>query len=307
MAIISIVFPLLFMAVLGYILTTRSVFSKEQIGGISLFTFYLCIPAFLFINMYQADLNKSFNINALISFYLPVLVAYGIGFLLFYFVRRGHQQRIGNSAAYGLGCSYSNTILVGLPIIVGALGQEMMGNVFIIITFHSALLFSLTFILALSRNKAEFKAGPFIKGIVFNPIVMSISLGLAFNLLQIPLADNLASGIDLLSQPALACALFVLGANLSFYKIAKDWKLALMASLVKLIFLPALVYALGSMFRLEANLLAVLVLLSASPLGINAYLVAMQVQAQQAVIASTVVLSTALCVFTMSFWLSVLL
>lgn len=61
------------------------------------------------------------------------------------------------------------------------------------------------------------------------------------------------------------------------------------------------------MFRLEANLLAVLVLLSASPLGINAYLVAMQVQAQQAVIASTVVLSTALCVFTMSFWLSVLL
>ncbi len=307
MAIISIVFPLIFMAVLGYILTIRSVFSKEQISGISLFTFYLSIPAFLFINMYQADLTKSFDIKALASFYLPVLVAYSIGFLLFYYVRRGQTQPMANSAAYGLGCSYSNTILVGLPIIVGAIGQEMMGNVFIIITFHSALLFSLTFTLGLSGSKANFKAGPFVKSIVFNPIVMSISLGLILNLLQIPLADNLVNGIHLLSQPALACALFVLGANLCFYKVAKDWKLALMASLIKLILLPTFVYVLGLMFNLEADMLAVLVLLSASPLGINAYLVAMQVQAQQAVIASTVVISTVLCVFTMSFWLSVLL
>ncbi|MCL1057976.1 AEC family transporter [Shewanella gelidimarina] len=307
MVIISIVFPLIFMAVLGYVLTTKSVFSKEQISGISLFTFYLSIPAFLFINMVQADLSKSFDIKALACFYLPVLAAYGIGVALYCFLRKGQSKLIANASAYGLGCSYSNTILVGLPIIVGALGQEMMGNVFVIITFHSALLFSLTFMLALREEGAGVKCWPFIKGIVLNPIVMSISLGLLLNILHIPLYENVVNGINLLSQPALACALFVLGANLSFYKIAKDWKLALLASLVKLLVLPALVYALGLLFKLEQQLLAVLVLLSASPLGINAYLVAMQVKAQQTVIASTVVLSTVLCVFSMSFWLAILL
>ncbi|MGS0726956.1 AEC family transporter, partial [Shewanella sp. 0m-11] len=58
---------------------------------------------------------------------------------------------------------------------------------------------------------------------------------------------------------------------------------------------------------IDGDNLVVLVLLSASPLGVNAYLVAMQVQAQQAVIASTVVLSTVLSVLSMSFWLAVLL
>ncbi|MCL1049222.1 AEC family transporter [Shewanella abyssi] len=307
MAIISIVFPLIFMATLGYFLTNKSIFSKEQISGISLFTFYLSIPAFLFINMFQADLSKSFDITALACFYLPVVTAHGVGVGLYCFLRKGQSQRLAHGSAYGLACSYSNTILVGLPIIVGALGQEMMGTVFIIITFHSALLFSLTFILALRGEEAGFKYWPFVKGIMFNPIVMSISLGLLLNILHIPLFDNLANGINLLSQPALACALFVLGANLSFYKVAKDWKLALLATFVKLIVLPTFVYALGSLFMLEQQLLAVLVLLSASPLGINAYLVAVQVKAQQAVIASTVVLSTVLCVFTMSLWLSILL
>ncbi|MFT5788246.1 MAG: malonate transporter, partial [Shewanella sp.] len=168
MAIISIIFPLIFMAVLGYLLTTKSIFSKEQISGISLFTFYLSIPAFLFINMVQADLSKSFDIKALACFYLPVLTAYGVGVALYYFLRKGQSQLIANGSTYGLGCSYSNTILVGLPIIVGALGQEMMGNVFVIITFHSTLLFSLTFLLALRREEVTFKCWPFIKGILFN-------------------------------------------------------------------------------------------------------------------------------------------
>ncbi|GIU29274.1 AEC family transporter [Shewanella schlegeliana] len=308
MSTLSIIFPLLFMASLGYLLTAKGPFTKEHIAGISLFTFYICIPAFLFINMYQADLGSSFDTSSLCTFYLPVIAVYGLSAGLYYYLSPRETENRSNSAVYALGCSYSNTILVGLPIIVGALGEVMMGKVFAIITFHSALLFSLTFILSSKQKIGVMGAWNFSKGIIFNPIVLSISTGLILNLLQVPLEHNLTNGLRLLSEPALACALFVLGANLVFYKVAKGWHLALIASVIKLLLLPLCVYAIGRFaFSVEGDSLALLVLLSASPLGVNAYLVAMQVQAQQALIASTVVMSTVLSVFTMSLWLTILL
>ncbi|GIU07956.1 MULTISPECIES: AEC family transporter [unclassified Shewanella] len=307
MSTISIIFPLLFMASLGYLLTAKGPFTKEHIAGISLFTFYISIPAFLFINMYQADLRTSFDIAVLSSFYLPVIAVFGLSAGFYYWLTPKDADRKGKSAVYALGCSYSNTILVGLPVIVGALGQQMMGKVFAVITFHSALLFSLTFIFSKKLNNDGAGAWKFSKGIIFNPIVLSISAGLILNLFEFPLDINLFNSLHLLSEPALSCALFVLGANLSFYKIAKDWHLALIASAVKLLLLPLCVYGVGRfVFSVEGDPLVLLVLLSASPLGVNAYLVAMQVQAQQVVIASTVVMSTVLSVFTMSLWLTLL-
>ncbi|MCK8046655.1 AEC family transporter [Shewanella sp. 1CM18E] len=305
MSTLSIIFPLLFMASLGYFLTAKGPFNKAQISGISLFTFYLSIPAFLFLNMYKADLAKSFVVDHFLAFYLPVLMIFAVGSVLYSCLKSGGLP--ASSAVYGLSCSYSNTILVGLPLIVGALGEQVMGNVFAIITFHSAMLFSLTFLIS-ARQSSRTELKLFIKGIIFNPIVLSISAGLLLNLLDVPLEKNLFNGLTLLSQPALACALFVLGANLSFYKVAKDWQLALTATLIKLLLLPMCVYLTGHyLFDLPAVELTILVLLSASPLGVNAYLIAMQVKALESAVASTVVLSTVLSVITMSIWLAVLL
>jgi len=69
-----------------------------------------------------------------------------------------------------------------------------------------------------------------------------------------------------------------------------------------------LYYSLGKyIVDLDEEILAVTVLLSASPLGVNAYLIAVQLKQHQATLASTVVLSTVLSVISFSFWLSFLL
>lgn len=325
MGIVSIIFPLLFMVSLGYGLTRAKVFNREQIGGISKFAFYISIPAFLFLNMLKADLSRSLDISAMMTFYIPVIVVFTLGVLLNdtlvgYWGRakkrgeKGPDEHIvpenapAYRAVYGLGCSYSNTVLVGLPIIIAALGEQMMGMVFVIITFHSALLFALTFILAsLGTSKAtnrHFDWQSFLRSIVLNPVVLSITLGIIANGINLKLGDELSAGLRLLSEPALASALFVLGANLSFYRIREGWQLAAVASGVKLILLPAFVYLLGHfLFSIEPQPLAVIVLLSASPLGVNSYLVATQLKAHQATLGSTVVLSTLLCVPSFGFWL----
>ncbi|MGB5790569.1 MAG: AEC family transporter, partial [Pseudoalteromonas nigrifaciens] len=50
-----------------------------------------------------------------------------------------------------------------------------------------------------------------------------------------------------------------------------------------------------------------LILLSASPLGVNAYLIANQIKQHQATLASTVVMSTVLSGISFTLWLAFLL
>ncbi|PAJ72183.1 transporter [Pseudoalteromonas sp. NBT06-2] len=303
----SIIFPLLFLVSLGFLATRFGAFNKIQIGGISKFIFNLCIPVFLFLNMYKAPLETSLNTDALFVFYIPVLAIFAFGFILNKLTT--HNNNLTTSAIYALGCSYSNTILVGLPIIISAIGVHVMGSVFFIITFHSALLFSLTFLLSQINNQANnFNWIGFFKNVLLNPVVSSITLGLIFNALRIEIPIQLNNALELLAKPALTGALFVLGANLSFYQISKNWHMSALASALKLFLLPTLVYGLGKyIVVLNEELLAVTVLLSASPLGVNAYLIAMQLKEYQATLASTVVLSTILSVISFSFWLSILI
>jgi len=308
MTIFSIIFPLLSTVTLGYWVTHFKFFTKAQISGVSKFAFNLSIPVFLFLNMYQAPLGKSFDIMVLAAFYLPVLGVYLIGFLFSrYLLDRGEGSN-ANSGVFALGCSYSNTVLVGLPVIIAAVGEQMMGNVFAIITFHSAVLFALTFMLSAKHADGAFSWRHFTKSMVLNPVVLSISSGLFCNAIALPIAEDLMAALSLISQPALACALFVLGANLSVYKIADDWLASMVVSVFKLLILPALVYLCANYFlHLDEQLISVVVLLSASPLGVNAYLIATQLKQQQSTLGSAVVLSTVLSVFSFSFWLWVLL
>ncbi|WP_336244825.1 AEC family transporter [Shewanella sp. SG41-4] len=77
---------------------------------------------------------------------------------------------------------------------------------------------------------------------------------------------------------------------------------------LKIILLPALVYMMAHyVFDLAASRTAMLVLLSASPLGVNAYLIATELKQHESTLGSTVILSTLLSVFSFSLWLTLLI
>lgn len=307
MHIFSIIFPLIFIVALGFSCCKLKFFQQQHIAGLSKFTFYISLPAFLLLNMSQIDLQQSISLSAFLSFYIPVLSIFALGILVdrFYLAKQKNYQQ---HSVFGLAASYSNMVLVGIPIIIASLGKEMIAIAFMIITFHSTLLFALTFLIGAKGSQHAFSWSNFAKSMVLNPIVLSIGCGLALNVLGIKLFTNLANSLELLATPAIACALFVLGANLAFYKIAANWQPALVASLLKIFLLPASVLLIGSyVFALETQILTVLVLLSASPVGVNAYLIACQVGQHQVTLASAVVLSTVLSVISFTFWLAILL
>lgn len=317
MNVFSIILPLIVVASLGFICAKSRWLSKDQINAISKFTFSISIPAFLFYQMSKADFSEQVSPQLFASFYLPVLSCYLIAWLVNYFFYR-HKQSVNNntpqqksaaSAVFALGTSYSNTIIVGLPVLVAALGEQVIGIIFLIVTFHGAILFSLTSAIAArasAKNGADkFSLYMFIKQTGKNPLIVSILSGLLINLLGINLPDFLQESLSLLSKPAISLALFILGASLAFYKVSQELTFISIACVGKLILLPCLVlFAAKYLFNLEPLVVTVLVISSACPTGVNAYLIAATHQQHQQTVAGTVVLSTLASIVTIPLWLS---
>ena len=295
---IDILFPLIFVVTAGFICAKIKFLSSVHFEGLRTFIFNLAIPVFLFLSMYKADLQQALSLNLLLSFYLPVVLVYSAVCVAFKMLGK---MSAAESAVLALSGCYSNTVLVGLPIIIMTLGEHYGALVFMVITFHSALLFALTFILS---SNVKGSLGMLLKPLILNPVVLSISLGIVANAMSFPLPTTFINGLDLLSEPAIAGALFVLGASLNQYSVKEAWKGALIISVIKLGLLPAAVFSFATwVLNLPTAHVAVVTLMAASPLGVNAYLVARQLSVKQDIAASSVVLSTLLSVFTLSMWL----
>ena len=293
---IEILFPLIFIVLSGFISAKINFIPSQQLDGLRTFIFSLCIPTLLFTSMYQADLSSLATSTLLLTFYLPVASCFIAVYIL---LRRAVKTAKVDAATLALAGTYSNTVLVGLPIILTALGKQAGAMVFMIITFHSAMLFSFTFLLATpKRNKLKV-----LKPLVLNPIVLSISGGLVFNYLGISLPKLLTQGLEWLAKPAIPGALFILGASLVSYGVKGRLRSALGLSFIKLLLLPGLVYCLAQVVGLPLLETQVITLMSASPLGVNAYLVARQLDIQQPTLAATVVLSTLLSMVSLTGWL----
>ncbi|MEO2268808.1 AEC family transporter [Pseudoalteromonas sp. YIC-656] len=296
---LTLIFPLIFIVLIGFGCARLKFLNQDNLAGVSRFIFYVCIPAFLFLNMQGAELTEVVSLGLLASFYLPVLSVYLSVLLVFRLI----NKQWAKSAVLALGASYSNTVLIGLPIAIQALGKEVAATVFVIITFHSALLFLLTYAFCGKSQNLNWRTTA--RQLIINPVILPISLGVLANVAGLKLFAPIEQGLSLLGDPAIAGALFVLGANLHHYRIKSGLKLALILSLVKILLLPAAVWLCATyLFILPTEQTLLLVLISSAPLGVNAYLVAKELNTHNDILASSVVLSTVLSAFSYVLWLN---
>ena len=303
--IFSIIAPLIIVTLLGYLVAKVQWLNKLQLDGISKLTFYGFIPVYLFYHMANADLQSQLNPHVFGAFYLPVLVCYLLAFIINYRCHQSLRKSTPAAAVFALNSSYSNNIIVGLPVLLLAIGEQALPVIFIIVTFHSAMLFGITGSLAATGTGFNWKK--FLSQNLKNPLIIGILSGLAFNLSGLTLPQFIADSLLLIGKPAITLALFVLGASIAFYRINQDKRYIVLACAIKLVLLPCLVFLFSTtLFALPELTTKVLVLLSACPIGVNAYLIAKNYQQHQETVASSVVVSTILSAITIPIWLTII-
>jgi predicted permease len=202
-----------------------------------------------------------------------------------------------------LAATYSNTVFVGVPVLVQVLGEGSLQFAYPVIAFHSLFCFTLYH---LSEEAAPCGWFGSVLATLKNPIVAALMLGLALNLGGVALPSSLKPALDMLGAAALPCALLSLGASVAGLQPAR-WTRTGAIVLAKLVLLPLGVTALAVfVFHLPVAAAMVLVVLASCPVGINAAFVVKPAGGGAQVVNSAILLSSLLCVATIPAWLWVL-
>jgi predicted permease len=308
MLILDIVGPVFLLIAVGFLSVRFKLFPITGIAGLVSFVNNFATPCLLFRAMLKVDFRTAFDPGFLLSFYTGAFVVFAISMATACF---GFGRRPGDSVVAGFAAYFTNTVLIGLPIVHRAYGETALPLIYAIIGLHSPLLMSFgTIVMELARRDAV-PLGRALRQaarrIATNPLLIGIVLGLSANLFDIPLPKVIDDATEMMTLAVLPAALFGMGGALNQYKLRESYGQAVVASLLKLVLHPLVVLLLAIfVFELPWELTRVAVLMAAIPPGLNVYVFATFYQRATDVAANTILIATVMAVATVSLWLVVL-
>ncbi len=213
----------------------------------------------------------------------------------------------GELALMGMGSMYSNTVLLGIPLVYAVFGEPGILPMMMIVTFHSLILLPLTMILielgqaANNPGGARRVAVSTASAVFKNPVILSMLAGLAYNVSGLALPGPVDSFAGLLGGASAPCALFALGATLAAYRLGGDLRESLVVVALKLLLHPLAVWiAATQIFALSPVWAAVATLTAALPSGVNVFVIARQYDIYLARASAVILISTGLSVLTLA-------
>jgi len=282
--------PVFLLTAFGAVLARRPWLRADWHAGLTALAARFLLPALLLVNSYRTGIPASMSWQVLCAFYLPLGLLFGCARLL---ARR-------DAAASALAATYSNTVFVGLPVLVQTLGTGSLQFALPMIAFHSLFCFTLYHLT--DEHAARGWLGS-VLNTLRNPIVAALLLGLALNLARVELPQALTKALDMLAGAASPCALLSLGGSVALLKPGR-WGATGAIALCKLLLFPLAVMLLAVfVFRLPAAASSVLVLLAACPVGVNAAFVVPTGSEGARLVNSAILLSSLACAATIPGWL----
>lgn len=303
------VLPIFLLIFVGYASVRFGILKGEVGDGLGDFVFTVALPVLLFRTIAQADVGGQSPWMIWVAYFAGVAVTWTAGDFM---VTRlfDADARVGVLA--GVSSAFANNLFIGLPLVQRIVGQEGVVALSILISVHLPVMMIVGTLL---MERAERRMGGTAKGhslaallkqvlrnLVRNPLVVALALGALVRVAGIPLAGVVGTVVDQIGGIAGSAALISLGMALRKYGIADGFKPAIVTSACKLLLLPATVYAAAHLLGLNPVWTAALVLTSSVPTGINVWLIANRFGVGQGIASSSITITTALGVVSVTFW-----
>jgi predicted permease len=247
-----------------------------------------------------------------LTFVKAYLLATAVVYLLVTAVallRRIPMQEAAIEAQCG---TIGNVGFLGIPMLALLLGEAAIASVMLVLAVDLIVFGSLIVILITGARDGRVSWGIFRSiglGLLKNPMIVSIVLGLTWSGLQIPIPGPLNELVILLGNAATPGALFAIGASLAS-KSAERVFVAGWLSFCKLVLHPAAVAVSALMiFPVEPYAAGVMIAAAALPVAGNVYMLAQHYGVAPHRVSSSILISTALSIVTVSLvigWISTL-
>lgn len=297
--------PVFLVMIVGYLAKQIKMVDDHFVKVLNTVNFKITLPALVFRDIATSNFYQVWDIKYVVFCFLATLCSIlliGLGCKFFYRDKSQSGELI--QAAYR-----SSAAVLGIAFIQNIYGTSGMAPLMIIGTvplYNVAAVVLLTF----TSPDREKDAGAAIKksviGVLTNPIILGIFLGMVVSVFQISMPPILSKTVNNFAVVASPLALFGLGAGFEGRKALKEIKPTMVASLIKLVILPAvfLPIAIYLGFTTE-KLVAVLIMLGA-PTTASCYVMARSMGHKGVLTSSVVVATTFLCSITLTVWLYLL-
>jgi malonate transporter and related proteins len=292
----------------GYLSVRLGWLKPELSDNLNAFAVRLAIPVLLFRAMYGLDFGKAFYPPMLVGFYCGAVSAFVIAIALSRIV---WGRRPGEAVAVGFTAMFSNTVLLGVPIISLAFGDPVLTPAFGIISLHAPMLYAIGMLtMELSRRDGRSMAETLLaaaRSIFSNPLMIGVVTGAILNLTGLPLPGFLLTAVAMLADAAIPAALVGMGAALTRYAIRAELSESLMVSALSLAIHPLIALLVTHCaMGLPADYVRAAVIVAAMPPGMNVYIFAVMYNRAVALSASSVLIATTISVATITAWLVLL-
>lgn len=303
--VITVIAPVFLIIGAGYLAVRLLGFGAEAVDGLMSFAVRFAIPMLLFGAIYRLDLGAVFDWRLLASFYSGAVICFVLAIIL---SRTVWGRRPGEAVAIGFCALFSNSVLLGLPIMTRAYGADALAPTYAILSIHAPICYLLgIFTMELSRRDGSGlfatlrRAGV---SMFSNALTIGLMLGFTANLTALVIPRPVMNAVDMMATAALPAALFGLGGALTRYALKADFGVAAMAASLSIMVHPAIAYGLTQhVFGLPEGWVRAAVVTAAMPTGMNGYVFATMYGRAQAAAASTVLLGTGCAVISVTFWL----
>jgi len=308
-SVIEIILPIFGILMVGFSSAVVGWFDQSSVRGLTRFVFDFAVPILLLRTISTATLPDLVPLGYIFSYYLGTFIVLILGFFLSrYFWQRTFSELIVNAFSGG----FSNTVLLGIPIVLLAFGDRAVLPLFIIIGTHGIIMVPLfTMMLEIGksenyRTKTVFKKT--IYGLITNPLVIGLTAGLLLNIFGITLWKPFDEMTKMITYSVTSCSLFALGATLANFRKNIPWCEIPLIVILKTIVHPLIVWFLAKyFFGINQTIwIYVLVLLAAQPTGVNPFLFASRYNVGQSVSSGSAFISTIISLFTLSVLLTLL-
>ena len=295
----EIILPVFGLMALGFFSSWSGLLSARSGEGVSEFVSNIAIPALIFKTMASATLPDAQPWGYWLAYFSAVAIIWALAMLA---GARLFRLSFGEGVIAGFVASQSNTVLVGIPLLLRAFGEPAAVPLFLLIAIHLPIMVTTATVLIEGRGNVRF--GTLAQKLLLNPILLAIFLGLAWRATGLGFSGPLKSIIEQLSAAAIPCALVAMGLALRRYGLHEDISLSAVVTGMKLVVHPALVYLFATrIFTMPPAWAGIAVLFAAMPSGVNSYLFAQRYKTGMGLTSGTISLSTALSVVTTPIWL----
>ncbi|RKM54938.1 hypothetical protein D6853_11945 [Butyrivibrio sp. X503] len=311
---LNVTLPIFLLMVLGYIFNKLGIIDEKAASWMNKFVFKIALPVLVFKDLASQDFAGTWDGKFVLFCFFVTAFSIAVISIISKFIVKEKAKR----GEFIQGAYRSSAALLGIAFIQNIYGEMSSGmgplmilgsvplyNVFAVIILMVTANDSEAAISEKENEKSKFIKSTLV-GIIKNPIIIGILIGLIWSVLHIPQPKIFATLVGDIAKLATPLGLMAMGAAFDVKKAVNEVKPAFIAAFIKLfvlvtIFLPIAV-KLG--FSGE-QLIAILVMLG-SATTVSCYIMAKSMGHDGVLSSSIVMLTTFGCSFSLTFWLFIL-